>query len=80
MGYILSGKRRWVIFYVLRKQTPPISVFQREINRLNRENGNRGFRENKEFCMQNTGQSHPLNENLKLPHGHYGHFAPAGFP
>ena len=28
--------------------------------------------------LQNTGQSHYFDENLKWSHGHYGHFAPAG--
>ena len=28
--------------------------------------------------LQNTGQSHYFDENLKLSHGHYEHFAPAG--
>ena len=45
---------------------------------LNRENENRGFRENIDFDLQNTGQSHYFDENLKWSHGHYGHFAPAG--
>ena len=26
--------------------------------------------------LQNTGQSHSFDENLKWSHGHYGHFAP----
>ena len=43
MGYICFGKRRWVIFYILKKYTPRISVLQREINWWNRENGNQGF-------------------------------------
>ena len=30
------------------------------------------------FDLQNTGQSHSFDENLKWSHGHYGHFAPAG--
>ena len=29
--------------------------------------------------LQNTGQSHSFNENLKWSHGHYEHFAPDGF-
>ena len=37
-----------------------------------------GFRENMDSEMQDTGQSHYFDENLKWSHGHYGHFAPAG--
>ena len=40
MGYIWFEKRRWVIFYILRGYMPHMSVLQREINRLNRENWN----------------------------------------
>ena len=28
-----------------------------------------------DFDLQNTGQSHYFDENLKWSHGHYGHFA-----
>ena len=34
---ICFEKRKWVIFYILKKWTPHISVLQREINCLNRE-------------------------------------------
>ena len=37
----------------------------KEINCLNRENENRGFREKIDFDLQNTGQSHSFDENLK---------------
>ena len=65
MGYICFKKIRWIIFYILRTCTPHISVLQREINCLNRENKNRGFRENMNFDLQNIGQSHIFHENLK---------------
>ena len=70
MGYILYSN----------KINVSISVLQREINCLNRENENRGFLENMDFDLQNTGQSHSFDENLKWSHGHSGHFAPSGFP
>ena len=54
---------------------PQISVLQREINCLNRENENQGFRENTDSDLQNTGQSYYFDGNLKWSHGHYGHFA-----
>ena len=38
------------------------------------------LRENMDSEVQNTGQSHSFDENLKWSHGHYGHVAPAGFP
>ena len=60
-----SGKRRWVILYILNIQTPHISVLQKEINCLNREKGNRGFRQNMDFDLQNTGQRQSFDENLK---------------
>ena len=31
-----------------------------------------------DFDLQNTGQSHSFDENLKRSLGHYGHFAPTG--
>ena len=80
MGSICFEKRRWVIFHILNTETPHISVFQKGINCSNKENGNQGFRENMDFDLQNTSQSHFFYENLKWSHGHYGHFAPAGFP
>ena len=55
MGYIHYSK----------KKTPHISVLQREINCLTGESANRGFRENMDFDLQNTGQSHSFDENLK---------------
>ena len=33
-----------------------------------------------DFDLQYACQSHNFYENLKWTHGHYGHFAPAGFP
>ena len=33
-----------------------------------------------DFDLQNTGQSHSFDENLKWSHGHSGHFALDGFP
>ena len=63
--YMCSEKTRWVIFYVLNIYTPHISALQREINCLNRKNENRGFRGNMDFDLQNTGQSHHFDENLK---------------
>ena len=61
----VSQKRKWVISYILRIQTPHISVPQRGIICLNRENEHRGFQENIDFDLQNTGQSHSVDENLK---------------
>ena len=78
MGYICFKQRKCVIFYVLNIYTPHISALQRKINCFNRENENRGFRGNMDFDLQNTGQSHYFDENLKWSHCHYGHFAPAG--
>ena len=45
MGSICFEKRRRVIFHILNTETPHISVLQREINCLNRENENLSFRE-----------------------------------
>ena len=42
-----------------------ISVLHRDINCLNRENENQDFRENMDFDLQNTGQSHCFDEDLK---------------
>ena len=78
IGCICFEQRRWVIFYVLNIYTPHISVLQREINWLNREYENHGFRENMDFDLQITCQSDIFYENLKWSHGHYGHFAQAG--
>ena len=64
-GYMCSEKRKWVIFYILNISTPHISVLQREINSLNREDANHGFRENMDFDMQNAYQSHELYEIMK---------------
>ena len=73
-------KRRWVIFCILRVSAPHIFVSQREINCLNRENENLGFRENLDCDLQITYQSHYFYENLKWSRGQYAHFAPSGFP
>ena len=75
----LFRKRRWVIFYILRRWTPHISVLQREINCLNRENTNWWFRENLDFDLQITCRSDIFRGNLKWSHSHYGHSAPDGF-
>ena len=80
MGCICFEQRRWVMFYVLNIYTPHISALQRGINCLNRENGNWCFQGNMDFDQQITYQSHYFYENLKWSHGHYGHFAPSGFP
>ena len=39
-GYICLEERRSVIFYIPKKETPHISVLQKEIHRVNKENGN----------------------------------------
>ena len=78
IGCICFEQRRWVIFYVLNIYTPHISVLQREMICLNIENENWAFRENMDFGLQITYQSHSFDENLKWSNGHYGHFAPAG--
>ena len=57
-----------------------ISVLEREIYSLNKENENHDFPENMDSDLQIAYQSHYFYENLKWSHGHYGHFAPAGFP
>ena len=41
---------------------------------------NPGFPENMDFDLQITGQNYIFDDNLKLAHNHYGHFAPSGFP
>ena len=45
--------------------TPHISVLQREINCLNRENENHVFGEHIDFDLQNAVQSHSFDENRK---------------
>ena len=80
MACICIKQKRLVIFYVLNIYTPHISALQREINCLNRENGNWCFQGNMDFDLQITYQSHYFYENLKWSHGHSGHFAPVGFP
>ena len=45
MGCICFKQRRWVIFYVLNIYTPHTSALQRQINCLNRENGNWCFQD-----------------------------------
>jgi hypothetical protein len=44
-----SEKRRWVIFYILNILKPHISVVQKIINCLSRENENQGFLQNMDF-------------------------------
>ena len=80
MRCICFEQRRWVIFYVLNIYTPHISALQREINCLNRENGNLCSQGNFDFDLQITYQSHYFYENLKWSHGHSGHFALDDFP
>ena len=55
MGYILYSKNINASHIC-----PP-----KRINCLNRENENQGFRENMDSDLQNTGQSHSFDENLK---------------
>ena len=78
-GIYLFWKKNMVILYVLNKLAPHISVLQKEINYLNKENENRGFRENMDFDLQDACQSHIFHENLKWSYGHYEHFALDGF-
>ena len=61
---IFASKQK-PIFDILTIQTPHISVPRREINCLNRENENQGFRENMDSDVQITCQNHIFNENLK---------------
>ena len=63
MGYICFENEHGYILYS--KQTPHVSVFQTGINCLNKGNENRGFRENMDFDLQITYQSHYFYENLK---------------
>ena len=70
MGYLLYSK------HINASNICP----QREINCLNRENENAFLQGNMEFDLQITCQSHLFYENMKWSHGHYGHFAPSGFP
>ena len=54
------------LYYIFqKKKTPQISVLQREMNCLNTESENQVFQENMDFDLQNTGQSHSFDENLK---------------
>ena len=80
MGCICFEQRKLILFYILNIYTPHISVLQREINCLNRENENCGFRGNIGFNLQNTSQSDIFCKNLKCSHGQYAHFAPSDFP
>ena len=70
VGYILYSK----------DEKPHVSVLQREIKCLSRENGNHVFRENMNSDLQTTCQSHSFDEHLKLSHSQYKHVALAGFP
>ena len=62
--YLFRKKKMGYILYSENIQ-PHISFPQREINCQNRENENQGFRENMDSDLQNTGQSHSFDENLK---------------
>ena len=64
-GIYCFEERREVIFYILRIYTPHISVLQRDIICFNIENENRAFRENIDFGVQITYQSHYFDKNLK---------------
>ena len=55
MGYIMYSNRI----------NASISVLQREMDCLNKGNENQDFRENMDFDLQNNGQSHSFNENMK---------------
>ena len=52
------------LYSIFQKKKRLTSVLQREINCLNREYENHGFRENMDFDLQITCQN-PLNKNLK---------------
>ena len=77
--YLFRKKKMGYILYSKNMNASHIWP-QREINGLNRENENQGFRENMDSDLQNTGQSHIFYENLKWSHGQYEQFSPAGFP
>ena len=64
MGHIVFRKKKGYILYS-KNTKPHISVLQRGINCLNKENENRGFRENMDSDLQITYQSHYFYENLK---------------
>ena len=50
-GMYLLRTKKLVISYVLNIYTPRISALRREINLLNRENENQGFKQNHDFDM-----------------------------
>ena len=62
--YLFWKKKMGYVLYFKNISASHI-VLQRGINCLNRENDNRGFRENMDFDLQNMGQSHSFDENLK---------------
>ena len=78
--YWLRGKKMGYSLYSNNINASHICPPKKEIDCVNREKENRGFRKNIDFGLQNTSQSHSFDENLKWSHGHYGHFAPRGFP
>ena len=43
------------------------------------ENENHGFLDNIDFDLQDEGQTHSFDENLKRSHTHYAHLAPSVF-
>ena len=63
--YLFPEKKMGYILYSNKINASHISVTQREINCLNSENGNQGFRENMDSDLQNACQSHSFDENLK---------------
>ena len=68
MGYILYSKRINASHICPPKRN---KLFQQRKHK-SRYSGNM------DFDLQNTGQSHSFDEQLKWSHGHSGHFAPAG--
>ena len=58
-------KREDGLYSIFQKWTPHISVLQREINCLNKENKNQGFWKIVDFDLQITYQSHYFDENMK---------------
>ena len=67
-----------VILYIVNKNKRLTYLSSKHC--LSKENENRGFRENVDFDLQITYQSHYFDENMKWSHGHYEHFALDDFP
>ena len=77
---VYSKKKTGFIFYILeKKEASHICLLQRNKLFIKR-NCKVSFLEKHEFDLGNTCQSRYLYENMKWSHGHYGHFAPSGFP